>query len=544
LDLASSRVVAEIESVPRDWLLAMLSVIAALATNNGLVGPIQRDAVNELLAGDERVAALRLFDSRDRHVFIGPEGTVLAWKLALLHGAAMGGAPDPLVLGHVLLGATEFAGAHPPAGEEPDLAATLLRLAVLRTEDAGDAIAREFLLFHEYEPALPTNVRYGFRERFQKISDIEAIDYVAYALAFYAVYGQYVQARQLATVNWSAVGSQVTGRATDPRGLERFLTLVSRPAETARAELDDTRETGLTVHEVIGFRRYPLVTLATGICPIWIPWITEKVGSGPRFVVKNAISSDDEMRRFQGALGEVFEKYAFDLIRRVFHGDGASQVAFLRQGERGCDVVLFRGPVAFFVELTVTEPSQEMLWEGDTERLSDFVRTRLVGGATEKLKKLEETVDAYLEGDLEIGGLDPAGVTRVYPVLLTLTPLPQAYNAGAVVRQALRSVLPSLADGHDRVQPLQLLSIADLELLEEPLIKGEVALVDVFEKWLDLGPRSSLSDYLLRDGGLPGRLNPYLRRRWDDIMAMVLPRVHALLGLEDSVATPSTHSAD
>jgi hypothetical protein len=71
--------------------------------------------------------------------------------------------------------------------------------------------------------------------------------------------------------------------------------------------------------------------------------------------------------------------------------------------------------------------------------------------------------------------------------------------------------------------------VADFELLEDHLASG-VALADVLRDWSAAGSPSSLRDFVLRNMGLAARPNRHLKKKWDDLLQWIHPRIDALLG--------------
>jgi hypothetical protein len=215
--------------------MTFLSITAAIATNNGLVGRIQRDAVQVLLDGDERRRSLERMRVGERHALVSPEGILLGWKLALLYADKSRSAPgDPLSVGRLLLGTNQMTGHGRLA---TGAGAAVMRSQVLRTDIVGDWIARELLLLHDYEQALEPGLRYDIEGRFRALTGIDAVDYVACAMAFYATYAQYRQARQVVLPGFDTAPAALLARTSRPDVVETFLKLVSRTTEDATRDL-------------------------------------------------------------------------------------------------------------------------------------------------------------------------------------------------------------------------------------------------------------------------------------------------------------------
>ena len=235
------------------------------------------------------------------------------------------------------------------------------------------------------------------------------------------------------------------------------------------------------------------------------------------------------MMRFRGALGEAFEAYFIDLLRRMFPTT-AQAVVDVRAGLPGCDGVVLVDDSAIFLELTVSEPSQRLMWSGDERALRDFVTNRLVGKG--KLGQLAGTIRDYQSGTLDIANGRPRA-RRIYPVVVGLTPPPSLYGLDRVIRDTIGKVNPGLAGGSGDVRPVLFTCAKDWEILESLLADGRIDLPATLEGWLATRLRSGLGDHLLQDRGFAGARNRSLAERWASLSAVLTPRAIDLYGLRE-----------
>jgi len=518
-----SRFLSVVDAQPHDWLLTSLSLVGTIVANSGLLGGSQRGVAAELLAGEQRARALRLFDRGERQIVAHPEAMALGFKLAALRcttGEAIG---DPSSLMPLLVGLNDLVASQ--RGSVP------IRLHIHASQQAlwVEDLVREFDLLHHYEAALPDHVRFGFRDKFRAITGLDALDFSAYAFGIYAVFAQFDSAEDLKGVNYRALAESTGMRATNPTDFQKFLALTCNSRDELRRRFAGGEEERLSLADSLTFRTAPLVRLENGgVVPVWLEWIQEKIGSAPRYEIQNSIHTNDEMRRFRGALGEAFEDYCLEVLNRMFP-DGGAAILETRDGLPGCDAVILLGDSALFLEFTVSEPSLEMLWNGDESGVREFAANRLTGKG--KLDQLRQTIEAYKAGDLGVAPGRPVA-TRIYPILVSLTPLPLLMGLDGLLREGIRQDSPGMADGQGSTRKVLFTCVKDWETLEPLLLAGRISLLDTLDGWMGLGLRSGLGDYLLRDLGFAGTRNAHLARRWDAIAELLAPRAIQLLGVE------------
>jgi hypothetical protein len=508
-----------------DWLASASSTVAAIVSAQGLYGRVQRDAVAELAPVTYRSRALGLFDRGQRHILVQPEAVALGMKVAA-HHASPG---DELADGTFLFEFFTRLNDLTVVGE--GAAATVLHVHASQREAQPEDIAREFLLFHEFEARLPDGVRYGFAERFQEIAGLSAKDFAAYALGIWAVFAQYQTAAQLGDVDFRGLATRTGARAKDPGEFDRFMSLIGRTQDEIKASMPASSPFRLSWSESLGFRTAPLVRLGGGgAVPVWLPWLLAQMGAQPRYVIQNAIHDNNEIRRYRGALGEAFEDYAFSVLERMFADGGEGRRLFLREGAEGCDAIAVVGDSAFFFEMTISEPSIRSLWSGDEEALKQFVATKLAG--REKLGQLATSIRDFRAGILGVSAPEAQRVRRIYPLLVGLAPLPHALGARGLLADAVASVDEVMARGGDGIRPLQFVSIGDLEILETLYTQRRVVLARTLDRWIRTGPAVELRNHLLATAGFAGTRSTALKAAWDALVDDLTPRAVDLLGGE------------
>lgn len=510
--------------VPFDWLVTAASTVAAIVSAQGMYGRVQRDAVAELAPAAHRSRALGLFDRGQRHILVQPEAVALGMKVAAHHASPGDDAADGSFLFEFFTRLNDLTVVGQGA------AATVLHVHASQRQAQPEDIAREFLLFHEFEARLPDGIRYGFAERFQQIAGLSAKDFAAYALGIWAVFAQYRTAAQLGDIDFRRLATQTGARARDPDAFDRFMNLIGRTRDQIKSSMPASSPFALTWSDSLGFRTAPLIRLGGGgAVPVWLPWLLEQIGAQPRYVIQNAVHDDNEMRRYRGALGEAFEDYAFSVLERMFPAADARRL-FLREGAEGCDAIAVVGDSAFFFEMTISEPSIQSLWSGDEDALRQFVTTRLAG--REKLGQLAASIRAFRAGELGVSAAEAQRVRRIYPLLVGLAPLPHALGARRLLTDAVASVDEVMAHGGDGIRPLQFMSIGDLELLETLYGQRRLALARTLDRWIRTGPAVELRNHLLATAGFAGTRSAALEAAWDALVDELTPRAIELLGGE------------
>lgn len=521
------RFLSILEAAPYDWQVANLSVLGTIAANAGLSRGSQRGAIAELLDGEERRRALGFFDRGERQILAHPEAIALGMKLAALRSPSSDAMGDPSSLVRLLSGLNELI-----APQHRGAVPALLHIHAAQQTLWAEDLAREYDLFHRYESALPAAIRYGFGDSFRAQTGLDALDFSAYAFGIYAVFAQYKTARDLEGVNYRALAEATGRRAIRPDEYQRFLSLVSRSREELRQAFSGHDQERLSLDDAISFRTAPLVRLEQGgVVPVWLEWIEEKIGSAPRYVIQNSINTEPEMKRFRGALGEAFEDYFLELLARTFPAGGPA-IVDARDGLPGCDAIISLGDAAMFLEFTVSEPPLDMFWRGDEGGLRKFAANRLVGKG--KLGQLSDTIRAYQAGELVIDAGRPIA-SRIYPVIVGLTPPPLLLGLDRVLRQSIRKHNPEIADGEGVIRPVVFTCAKDWEILEPLLSSRRLDLADTLERWIASRLQSGLGDHLLRDRGFTGTKNPHLRKRWEGIQEDLRSRAIGLYGLDDDL---------
>lgn len=530
--------------VSRDWLLRSLSMVGALLANGGgLLSRDQRAMAAELLTGEDRDKALRLFDSGDVMTFVHPDGLLIAVKLALRYGSPTEPTTDSEALASLLLASNELAGA--PDGVDLDhLAGTALHSSALdQTEQLRYLIPRYQDLLVERGPAAAASLGFDPTEAFlESTGGLSIDDYTAFAVAVWAGFSTFKRAQDLQARPFGRVVPDTAARAHVPEAWELFERLVVCDIADAAEVVAAGEDTPVAFDEFDFFRSRPLMRLYNGeVVPIWLPWLNAKLGDGLRWTIQGPLRGDQlAINRFTAALGQWFEDYAFELLARVYPASGPFQIlypahAYAPRGdqEESNDATLFLGDAAFFFEFTITAPRAVDLWTGDAALFREFVAERLVSGRNPKLAKLERRIRDFLAGDLVIDSIHPNNVHRLYPILVTLTPWPRH----KIVSMALAPVLAPLdllsgdTSGEARVFPLRWISAEELEMLEGPLLTGAATFEFILSGWA-ASPRadSSLKNYLFFDLNLAEVPNPYLREGYwafvDRLRAGLAGRLH------------------
>ena len=297
-------------------------------------------------------------------------------------------------------------------------------------------------------------------------------------------------------------------------------------ASTAAAGADSPVPFG----EFVAHHARPLLRLsAAESVPVWLPWVESKIADDPRWIIASAKVGDvSAIADFDGLLGGLFEDYVFALLSRCYATSGQTTQLFgpieyqTEQGlEESNDATLFSGSDAVFFEVTITHPRFPVLWNGDVPAFRAFLADRLVNGSTRKLWKLSKRIGDFRAGRLQIGGMDPASVGTIYPVLVTLLAWPR-HGILSLVVDPVYAELEPFGGGEDLLGTVAkpvFVSAEELEMLEVSLRSGWT-MPEVLETWRrSPHAESSLKNHLFLDRRFEEQPNPYLLEMFKDVVS-------------------------
>jgi hypothetical protein len=170
--------------------------------------------------------------------------------------------------------------------------------------------------------------------------------------------------------------------------------------------------------------------------------LQRRVSEGVFHLLRDAATSEGrDLRTYSSRFGRVFQESVEQTLRRgvAFGAQEVPIVADVNYGTRrgtrdSTDVILGyeRNPV--FVEVVSGPLLAATITRGD---LASFEKDadRLI---VEKARQLDESIAAFLAGDLVLPGVDPINVSRIWPVIVTSHPFPHRELITRTVERRVR----------------------------------------------------------------------------------------------------------
>jgi hypothetical protein len=189
-------------------------------------------------------------------------------------------------------------------------------------------------------------------------------------------------------------------------------------------------------------------------------------------------TTDAERTRYFRFRGAVFERYVDRILQRCFPpGNGVYTGLMPPRQVRNCDAAWASGDALVLFEIKGKQLDVQARM-GVRERLEQKYEELFFDSA----KQLDSTIRAFKAGNLIIDGVESAQVTRFFPIVVTLENLTMEPITHRFITEELsrRSLLLG-----PETRPLQLLNVADLELLEAGLGRG-LQLLHILAKKQDL----------------------------------------------------------
>ena len=256
----------------------------------------------------------------------------------------------------------------------------------------------------------------------------------------------------------------------------------------------------LPIYDFVPLRETPLIEgrPCELVCPV-PSFLFSKIEDGPFYILSDFLSGP-ELNRFHVALGDAYEEYAHDLIKKIAEKDTrgvwgiSSNPQSKKKGELA-DSYLQRNKIAIIFEHKGLRPGTEFL----RGRQSD----RVLGPTENLIERLEkgESID-YIEGSRFDKGFISRGMwqqskkgpdiivwatnnfgdkpIRVYPVITLLSSL----VVDTVVRKAYLNPLIDKAKlySEDFWEKPQWINIADLESLSQIAEDGKLDMEAIFSE--------------------------------------------------------------
>jgi hypothetical protein len=518
------QVKAWIEQIPTEMILGVCSVLSRYATIQSERDLVQRPLVEWAVspAWAPRVLAM-LEGGRNaaRQILFHHEQLLLAAKLAILYG--VDGPAEPAntgqryEVGRVLLAASDLLlDARRDVDPESDVILGLVvrGLTLNSVQEARFQIARAYDMFVERganDPSIGTFFRHKF--------GIDIADFMAFGL-FCATYVRPMLVPRPPWLDLAEIfesGQIVPTRVREHPKWEPTLDLLAAPREWFREQLDDG-EVGASTF--FPFQQRPYYRSASGaIFPINHRFVLDRIGMGMLWMMHDAQGNKrgTSIQDFMARVGEVcVEPHGIDALRdatpavsgqRFIAGPENPEYRVTGRGKfKGSDAYIIEGRRLVVFEITGSAVAGKALLSGDGALFrADFKKKMVVeikaSGKRKlgKLGQLDRVIGDLLAGSPVIPGLDINDIDTIYPVLLTLQPMPQYPNIGRVVN-AMLSDEGMFQYPKNKVAAVRMINLEELEIIAGDLAAGRIRLADVLQIWIDnpLDHDSSLKNHLIR----------------------------------------------
>jgi hypothetical protein len=441
-------------------------------------------------------------------VLIHEEQLAVLIKYGLLHATAQewpkGEGADALIRAMLCYNSLQGAEFEPKPGDFESFMRFELRAVFNLAEHLSFVIPR-YAKFFEWartpEAKASTNAL-DLDSDFQRFYGMSYEEWAAAAYGFLTHFRSLVDFKTLQEKKAVLSLSQFYSELKDKSVLEKWLSINSMSIEEAQAEFKKTEgKASYSGMALTPFLRRPLLRLTDDlVCCPHIPYLENGLGAGVFFALLDGYNKHDGKEasdKFTRFFGEFFEQYIVSLIKEshptpdlVF---GERKYKSLEGTEASAtDLVIFEGSSAIFIDIGASRFNViKTLVDLDPDTIQKDMEKLVVANA----RQLDKSIKAFRDGRLTYPGVDQAKITRIFPVVLTIQPIPRAFEFN---RRALALIKAQdlLLSG---VEPLEMLTAEDAEGLG-PLYKGGVLLSDILARKLShphpAAPNNSLKNYL------------------------------------------------
>ncbi len=284
-----------------------------------------------------------------------------------------------------------------------------------------------------------------------------------------------------------------------------LLDLIARDREGMREALADEEERyGPTTYGSLTFERFPLFEGTPGIfAPISMQALRRRVSAGVIHLLCEAGEAEGKSRSFHGSkFGLPFQAVIEETLRRAVETSGSAVpiTADIEYGSsagsmrRSTDVILGYERNPIFVEVVSGPLRVGTLTRGDLGDFEEDLRRLVI----EKAEQLETSIVHFESGDLEIEGIDPDAVGKIWPVIVSSSAFPHRDTINTAVEEKLAE--SGFLQG-ERVAPLALISAEELFFCEGFMEQGRT-LIELISGWKSSDAAAHpLKNYLIELGG-------------------------------------------
>ena len=285
-------------------------------------------------------------------------------------------------------------------------------------------------------------------------------------------------------------------------------------------------------------RKRPLVLASRGYLPIDLLFLAEKFESGPYWAVNDVSTTmGDRLRKFWGP---VFEAYMNDLLADTLKETGAVFVADPRNANdpngQICDGLILQDGSLVLLEYKSSMFTAETKYSGNVNSLVGEIEKKLVRDKAESKKKgVEQLADAVAllfgnEARAAVTGIDLSGVSRVYPLLITLDGIGGSLLISRLLNRYFSHFIRGRKFNGVELRPLFCTEVESIEQVSGCFQK--MSLARFLDHWLSRDPNfmATLTAFTVPE--LNGYRNERMAREWralsDEISARAFPAEYAI----------------
>lgn len=258
------------------------------------------------------------------------------------------------------------------------------------------------------------------------------------------------------------------------RAVEFLNKLSITPKEFRKEFPKELKKTSSLYYSFILMRQKPMIKVNRYIYfPTSLKFLKEKITAGIYWEIVDFLKGarKDKFFRF---FGEIFEEYVKDLFKRIY-----PQKSFLvkrcffeqkygkKAVKRTSDVMLVYGNEAIFIEANASRLRMvETAVAGDIDAFRKDLDKVIFASA----KQLNRVIKDFRNNEFNLNGLNFTQITRIYPIILTISPVPQF---DLLWLEEIEKKLKLLGYLQCRnIASLQIIDIEEMEMIEALMQNG------------------------------------------------------------------------
>jgi len=242
----------------------------------------------------------------------------------------------------------------------------------------------------------------------------------------------------------------------------------------------------------------PVIRFANDATVIADPVVfSAKLSIGPLFAPLRG--HPERSKALFAAFGDAFEEYSSDILRRMFFRAHFNLEKMKgKRVEFEVDALIAEGTSAFVFETKAKFLKEELISGNAYAGFVEHLREKYVSKGN-AVWQLEKIVSAMSAGAWTTIPAEFGAVTRIFPIVLTHDVRMDSPGTGMFLDQEMTRLNPRIRQD-PRVQPLIVLTIRDLEMLEESIASGELSLTELLSGYLaeltNVDPLCSFHNYI------------------------------------------------